>query len=209
MTGMISDIEDYFVKGCGRCDRFDTPQCSTKLWNQAVQDLRRICLEAGLSEHVKWGHPTYMHAGRNVCIIGALQGDARLTFFHPGLMKDPDGVLIKQGDNTQFPDCIKFTDNAAPAAMEATIRAYLGEAMQYAEDGIVPPKVERELDLPDELVEAMDADPELADAWHALTPGRQRSHIFHVAGAKQSQTRVNRIVKARDKILAGKGQNEY
>ena len=33
---MISDVEDFFTKGCGRCDRFDTPRCSTKLWSEGL-----------------------------------------------------------------------------------------------------------------------------------------------------------------------------
>ena len=54
---MITDIEDYFTKGCGRCDRFETAECSTKLWAQGLADLRALCLAAGLTEAVKWGHP--------------------------------------------------------------------------------------------------------------------------------------------------------
>ncbi len=204
---MITDIEDYFLKGCGRCERFDTPQCSTKRWAEGIATLRRICLDVGLEEAVKWGHPCYMH-GRNVCIIGALQGDFRLSFFHPALMQDPDGVLEKQGPNTPHADCFRFTDNAQPAAMESTIRAYLAEAMGYAEAGIVPKKEPHELDLPEEFIEALDADPEMAEAFHALTPGRQRSYAIHFHGAKKVETRIARIARCRDKILAGRGFNE-
>ena len=52
---MITDIEEYFSKGCGRCERFATSECSTRQWIQGLTDLRRICLEAGLVETVKWG----------------------------------------------------------------------------------------------------------------------------------------------------------
>jgi uncharacterized protein YdeI (YjbR/CyaY-like superfamily) len=68
--------------------------------------------------------------------------------------------------------------------------------------------VEREIDMPDELVEALDADPELAEAFQALTPGRQRSYTFDLNQAKQSATRVARIAKFRDRIIAGKGAME-
>lgn len=68
---MITDIKDYFAKGCGRCERFSTPSCSARRWANGLSDLRRICLEVGLVETVKWGHPCYMHAGRNIAIIGA------------------------------------------------------------------------------------------------------------------------------------------
>jgi uncharacterized protein YdeI (YjbR/CyaY-like superfamily) len=92
--------------------------------------------------------------------------------------------------------------------MEATIIAYLREAMGYAEAGIKPPKQQHELVLPDELIGAMDADPQLAEAFHNLTPGRQRSYVINLSSAKASATRVSRIAKFRAHIMAGKGANE-
>ncbi len=50
---MITDIEDYFSKGCGRCARFATPECSTRQWIEGLNALRRICKSAGLIEAVK------------------------------------------------------------------------------------------------------------------------------------------------------------
>ena len=208
---MITDIEAYFVKGCGRCDRFDTPDCSTKQWEHGLKELRRICLELGLVEAVKWGHPCYMHNGRNLAIIGALRKDFRLSFFNAVLMKDPEGVLEKQGPNTRYADMFRFTENSQVAEMEPMIKAYLQEAMGYAEAGIKPPpssKEESTLDFPDELIDALDADPELAEAFHELTPGRQKSYVINLNGAKKPATRVARIAKFRDKILAGKGATE-
>lgn len=205
---MIENIEDYFLKGCGRCDRFDTPDCSTRQWLSGLIELRKICQEVQLVETLKWAHPCYMHAERNIAIIGALRNDFRLSFFNAALMKDPHGILEKQGKNTQYPDMIRFTENSQVKEMESIIKAYLVEAMSYAEAGIVPPKVQRDLELPDELVEAMDADPELAEAFHALTPGRQRSYVINLTSAKKPETRISRIVKFRGKILAGKGAME-
>ena len=44
---MITAIEDYFTKGCGRCERFATPDCSTQRWGSGLDDLRQICLDQG------------------------------------------------------------------------------------------------------------------------------------------------------------------
>jgi uncharacterized protein YdeI (YjbR/CyaY-like superfamily) len=208
VASMITDIEDYFSKGCGRCERFDTPDCSTRQWSSGLDKLRQICLESGLVETVKWGHPCYMHADRNIVIVGAFRKDFRLTFFNASLMKDPEGVLHKQGANTQHPDMIQFTDNADVAKMKPVILAYLEEAMAYAEAGIKPKNVQTEIVLPDELVEALEFDPELAEAFHNLTPGRQKSYVINLNSAKKSETRVTRIAKFRDKIIAGKGATE-
>ena len=205
---MITDIDEYFENGCGRCERFATADCSTRKWNRGLTELRRICLNAGLEETVKWGHPCYMHGGRNVVILGALRNDFRISFFKAALMKDPEGVLEKQGPNTQHADMIRFTENAQVAEMEPVLLKYLEEAMSYAEAGIKPPKEERTIELPDELVDALASDPELADAFHGLTPGRQRSYVINLNSAKTPKTRVSRIAKFRNKILAGKGAME-
>jgi len=206
---MISDPHDFFTKGCGRCDRFSTPDCSTRLWIDGLNDLRRICRDMGLEETVKWGHPCYMHAGRNIAILAAFRADFRLSFMNPGLLEDTEGVLEPQGPNSQTPAMIRFTSVAQVGAMEPVVRAYLRRLMDHAEAGTKPPKqAELELDMPDELVEALDADPELAEAFQALTPGRRKSYMFNLNQAKQSATRVARIEKFREKIIAGKGALE-
>jgi uncharacterized protein YdeI (YjbR/CyaY-like superfamily) len=205
---MISDIEDYFSKGCGRCPRFATPDCSTRRWNEGLARLREICLSSGLQETLKWGHPCYMHARRNIAIIGAFREDFRISFFHAALLKDPAGLLERQGPNTRHADMIRLTDNSVLQSTDGIVRAYLAEAMGYAEAGIRPPNEVGEIDLPEELVDALDADPELAEAFHDLTPGRKRSYVINLSSAKTSATRTARIVRFRDRILAGKGATE-
>lgn len=205
---MITDIEDYFSKGCGRCNRFATPDCSTRQWIRGLTDLRRICLDAGLIEHVKWAHPCYMHGDRNIVILGAFRGDFRISFFDAALLADSADVLEKQGPNAQHPTMIRFTQNSQVAEMKPIIMSYLKEAMGYAKAGIKPAKESTEIEWPDELVEALDSDPELAEAFYRLTPGRQKSYVLNLNSAKQPATRISRIVKFRDKILAGKGALE-
>lgn len=205
---MITDIKDYFARGCGRCERFATAECSTRRWRVGLKELRRVCLEAGLSETAKWGHPCYMHADRNIVLIGAFREDFRLNFFNAALMKDPYGILEKQGPNTSHPNVIRFSDNAAVVGQETLLRTYLKEAKSYAKVGITPPKTRTLLVLPAELVDALDADQELAEAFHSLPPGRQKSYVINLNATKTPATRIARIMKFRDKILAGKGATD-
>lgn len=206
--GMITAIEDYFAKGCGRCDRFATPDCATRLWADALAALRRLCLEQGLAETVKWAHPCYMHAGRNVVLIGALRDGVRLSFFDAALMTDPARLLEKQGPNTRHPDVVRFASAAEVAAREPALRAYLAEAKGYAEAGVRPARATPDVDLPPELTAALAADPVLADAFARLTPGRRRSYVIRLSSAKTEATRAARVAGFRDGILAGKGAME-
>jgi uncharacterized protein YdeI (YjbR/CyaY-like superfamily) len=205
---MIVQIGTFFSDGCGRCDRFATAACSARIWAAGLAELRDLCRSAGLTETVKWGHPCYMHAGRNIAIIGAFQGNFRLTFFNAALMRDTDGVLEKQGPQSQNPDMIRVASTADVVQKAEVISAYLREAMGYAEAGVLPPKVVRAVEMPAELIEALDCDSDLAAAFNALTAGRQKSWAFHVNRTQVPATRLARMAKARGKILAGKGAQE-
>lgn len=205
---MITQIADYFDKGCGRCARFATDDCAARIWQPGLRALRDLCLAAGLEEVVKWGHPCYRHQGRNIAIIGATRAGIRLSFFNAALLRDPAGVLQRQGSNSQAADMIALTTAADVARRAPVITAYLAEAVGYANAGITPPKDNTPLDLPEALVTALDDDPVLAEAFAALTPGRQKSYVLMVNGAKALDTKLSCIAKARDKILAGKGAQD-
>ena len=205
---MITDPDDFFTKGCGRCERFATPDCSTRPWIDGLNDLRRICLDMGLDETVKWAHPCYMHAGRNIALLAAFRTDFRLGLMNAGLVKDTEGVLEPQGPNSQTPSMFRFTAVGQVGEREPIVRAYLRQLMDHAEAGTKPAKAAREIDMPDELTDALDADPELAEAFQALTPGRRKSYMFNLSQTKQPATRVARIERFRDKIIAGKGATE-
>lgn len=205
---MITNIEEYFLNGCGRCERFATSDCSTKQWHSGLTELRKLCNSLGLVETVKWGHPCYMHSDRNIAIIGAFRTNFRLSFFNAALLKDPNKVLEKQGPNTQHPDMMRFTGNSEVKEKSEIIRAYLQEAMTYAEKGIKPPQVNNTLKLPEVLLDVLSADSELSEAFYKLTPGRQKSYVIHLNSAKKIETQLNRIQKFRSKIIEGKGANE-
>ena len=209
---MITEIEDFFNLGCGRCERFATSDCSVQHWQDGLAALRTICLNNGLVETVKWGHPCYMHATRNIVLIGAFRSDFRLSFFNAALMQDPNKVLEKAGPNTPHPDVMRFVSQVqvteSESESESTINQYLQEAMSYAEAGIKPAKIEQTQEHPEELQIAFSKDPELEAAFYALTPGRQRSYLINLSGAKKSETRTARISKFRAKILNGKGATE-
>jgi uncharacterized protein YdeI (YjbR/CyaY-like superfamily) len=205
---MITDPRDYFALGCGRCDRFATPECSTRRWIDGLNALRRICLAAGLTETAKWGHPCYMHAGRNIALIGAHRTSFNLSFMNAGLLKDESGLLVLSGPNGSHPDTIRFTDSSEVERLAPVLSDYLRQAMAHAEAGIKPARESRELVLPEELADALTSDPDLGKAFASLTPGRQRSYVIALSSAKTSATRKGRVAKFRGKILSGKGATE-
>lgn len=176
------------------------------LWHDEALALRSVLLEAGLDEVFKWNKPCYASSGENICIIQRMKAHLALMFFKGALMKDPEGLLRDQGANTHSAKRLEFTSTGQVHERASAIKALVAEAIRVEAAGL---KVERpEQEAPEELVAALEADPELQEAFDRLTPGRQRSHMLHVGGAKQSATRANRVEKCRPKILAGKGFQE-
>jgi uncharacterized protein YdeI (YjbR/CyaY-like superfamily) len=205
---VIKLVDDYFSQGCGRCSRFQTEDCSTQTWADGLQVLRQLCLGVGLVETAKWGHPCYTHQGRNIAILGAFRADFRITFFNASLLKDAEKILLLKGPNSAVPDMISFTSVKHVQGLKASIQAYLKEAMVLAEKGLKPVKLQVELQLPDELLQALKADVVLSTAFFKLTPGRQKSYVIYLNTAKKSETRVARIAACRERIMAGKGALE-
>jgi uncharacterized protein YdeI (YjbR/CyaY-like superfamily) len=69
----------------------------------------------------------------------------------------------------------------------------------------LPPKKTSDVAVPEELKARFRKDARLERAFEALTPGRQRSYLYHFAAAKQSATRIARIERAIPAIYAGRG----
>ena len=65
-----------------------------------------------------------------------------------------------------------------------------------------------QFEVPEEFQRRLDDDPALAEAFHALTRGRQKGYLLYFAGAKQSATRATRVVKHAPRILKGLGLDD-
>ena len=124
------------------------------------------------------------------------------------LLTDKAGILVAQGENSRSTRVVKVTSVEEVTRLAPTLAAYLAEAIGIEKAGLKVDLPKDDLDYPAELVDRLDADDALRTAFEALTPGRRRSWVLHVSQAKQSKTRVSRIDKAAEKILAGKGLND-
>ena len=202
-----TSVDSYLIDGCGRCDKFQTPECKVHLWTDALIALRELVLEAGLEEHMKWGSPCYTMDGKNVLMLVSMREFCAISFLSGAALSDEDGVLEKPGPNSRFARYLKFT--TVDEVFENRERAlrFVNEAIELKRSG---KKVEAEEYEPMavELERRLEEDADLSEAFYALTPGRQRSYNLHISGAKKSETRERRVEKCIPKIYSGKGFNE-
>jgi len=179
-----------------------------KKWQNETDNLRKILLDCDLIEELKWGKPCFTYQKKNVAIIIPLKDACALSFFKGALLKDPKHILQKIGE-AQAGRWIKFTSTKEISALQATLRSYIYEAIEVEKSGKkVPLKKASEYVVPEELQARLNAAPELQAAFEALTPGRRKSYIFHISGAKQAKTRTARAEKCVPMILSGRGFNE-
>jgi uncharacterized protein YdeI (YjbR/CyaY-like superfamily) len=182
---------------------------NAKKWRKELQKLRRILLDCQLTEELKWGKPCYAFEKRNMIIILSLKEHCVLLFFKGALLKDPNGILIKAGENTEAGRQMRFTDIREIVEMETVLKAYIHEAIEVEKAGLkVNFKKITELKIPEEFQKKLDEIPALKTAFDALTPGRQRGYIFYFSAPKQCKTRESRVEKCMQQILDGKGLND-
>ena len=177
-------------------------------WQAELRALRAILLDCGLTEVFKWSSPCYTIDGGNVAILWGFKDNATLGFFKGVLLKDPKGLLVAPGENSRSSRIFKFTSLDHIAGMEAVIRDYVREAMELERSGARVDLAKDDIVYPEELVARLEEDPQMQEAFEALTPGRRRGYALFFAQPKQAATRRSRIDRSRDRILAGKGMHD-
>lgn len=178
-------------------------------WHKELMQLRRIVLECQLTETLKWGSPCYTYQNSNVLILGEFKAHCVISFFKGALLKDDSNRLQKPGENSQATRTIYFTSVEEILKEEKTLKFLIFQAIEVEKAGLkVELKKHDAYELPAELEVIFDQDAVFKQAFFELTPGRQRAYLIHFSGAKQAQTRINRIEKCKPTILAGRGIND-
>lgn len=205
---MTRSVDQYLIAGCGRCPLGGTPDCKVHRWTAELALLRDIVLDCGLTETSKWGVPCYTFQNSNVLLLGAFKAYCAVSFFKGVLLKDPQGILVKPGANSQADRVIKFTGIEEIEQVEADLKDCIYEAIEVEKAGLKVNFKKQPEPLPEELEMELEEDPVLKSAFEALTPGRQRGYVLYFSAPKQSKTRVSRIEKYVGKILNGEGLHD-
>lgn len=175
-------------------------------WQKETEQLRKIVLDCGLNEELKWGCPCYTLGKSNIVLIHVFKEYCALLLFKGVLLNDPNGILIQQTKNVQSARQIRFTNLKEIIKLAPTLKAYIYEAIEVEKAGLkVALKKTADYEMPEEFKSRLNKMPALEKAFAALTPGRQRAYIFYFSQAKQAKTREARVEKYIKQILSGKG----
>jgi uncharacterized protein YdeI (YjbR/CyaY-like superfamily) len=178
-------------------------------WQEEFERLRRIILDCQLTEELKWGKPCYTFQKSNIVLIHGFKAYCAILFVKGALLKDAEGILVTQTENTQAGRQIRFTGVREIVEMEPILKAYIHEAIEVEKAGLkVDFKKTTEFTIPEEFQKKLDEIPALKTAFEALTPGRQRAYLLYFSAPKQSKTRESRVERSMQPILDGKGLND-
>ena len=181
----------------------------TSKWQEAFILLREILLQTELQEDLKWGHPCYSLGKSNVVLMHGFKNYCALLFMKGSILKDPKNLLIQQTENVQAARQLRFTSVNDIEKNRLAIKVIIKDAIAKEKAGVkVELKKTKEYKMSQEFTDILKEMPELAVAFKALTPGRQRGYLLFFNAAKQSSTRSSRVEKYIQAILDGKGLND-
>ena len=178
-------------------------------FSDLLEELRRIVKLQPFEETVKWGIPTYTYQNKNLISIGAFKNHVGLWFFQGALLKDKYKVLHNaQEGKTKALRQIHF--KKINEIDEALLQQYLQETIKNQKDGLVieRAKSNTSAELPVELSNFLEANPETLEKFSQLSPGRRREYAKFISEAKREKTKIARLDKIKPLILKGIGMND-
>ena len=178
-------------------------------WQKELEQLRKIVLNCGLNEELKWGCPCYTFEDSNIVLIHAFKEYCAYLFFKGALLNDAYGILIQQTKNVQAARQVRFSNVQEIVKLKPVLKSYIYEAIEVEKAGLkVKLKKTKEYVIPEEFQKKLNKNRALNTAFDKLTPGRQRAYILYFSAPKQSKTRESRVEKYLPQILIGKGLND-
>ncbi len=183
------------------------PWNKTNQWENELEQLHAIIRKTPLVKTTKWGGPVYTYNNKNVVGIGGFKSYFGIWFYNGVFLKDEKKLLINANEeNTKSLRQMRF--NSINEIDEKLILAYIKEAIEIEEKGLVIPKEKKETIIPELLQNELDRNSELNDKFNTFSPYKQREFIEYIITAKQEKTQISRLEKIIPMILEDRGLND-
>ncbi|HSD17840.1 MAG TPA: YdeI/OmpD-associated family protein [Thermomonas sp.] len=165
--------------------------------------VHRACPQ--VEETIKWGMPTFMHAGAILCGMAAFKQHASFGYWKHALVVgegEPQTGMGSYGKMSSLQDL--------PA--DKVLLAHLRKAMKLNEDGVKAPSNRKvtakpPAETPPELLAALKKNKPAQATFDAFPPGCKREYIEWIVEAKREETRAKRLAQAVEWLAEGKRRN--
>ena len=158
-----------------------------------------------VEETIKWGMPTFVHAGGILCGMAAFKQHASFGFWKHALVVgegQPRDGMGSYGKMTSLQDL----------PPKKTLLAHVRKAMKLNEDGVKSPAARKAApkpppEAPDDLLAALKKNKAAKATFDAFPPSCKRDYIEWIVEAKREETRAKRLAQAVEWMAEGKRRN--
>lgn len=172
-----------------------------------LEHARALVHEAcpGVEETIKWGMPTFVHAGGILCGMAAFKQHASFGFWKHALVvgegepRDGMGSYGKMASLVDLPP-------------DKILLAHIRKAMTLNEDGVKAPTTRKSApkpppETPEDLVAALKKNKPAQATFDAFPPSCKREYIEWIVEAKREETRTKRLAQTVEWLAEGKRRN--
>lgn len=157
-----------------------------------------------VEETIKWGMPTFMHAGGILCGMAAFKKHVSFGYWKHAL-----GV----GDGSAREGMGSYGKMASLKDLppKKTLLAHIRKAAKLNEDGVKAPAQRKSAkpfpQEPDDLVAALRKNKAAQATYEAFPPSCKREYVEWITEAKREETRAKRLAQAVEWMAEGKRRN--
>jgi uncharacterized protein YdeI (YjbR/CyaY-like superfamily) len=178
-----------------------------------LERLRAIVREAcpDAEETLKWGAPSFMHAGGILCMMAAFKQHASFGFWKHALVMG--GEVPRDGMPREGMGSFGKMTSLKDLPPKKELVALIHKAMRLNEDGVKTPglrkaRAPKPLPLaPDDLVAALKKNRQACTTFDGFSPSQQREYVDWITEAKRDETRQKRLAQAVEWLAEGKLRN--
>lgn len=175
-----------------------------------LQHLREIvhrgCPDA--EESIKWGMPSFGHAGKILCHMAAFKAHCAFGFWHQGME-----AVVKRAKAAAEPAMGGFGRITAPSDLpdDKTLLGYVKAAAKLNESDepgrARPTKKAKTLPVPADLAAALKKNKTAAKTFGEFSPSHRKEYIEWITEAKREETRQKRLATTLDWLAEGKSRH--
>ena len=157
-----------------------------------------------VEETIKWGMPTFMHAGGILCGMAAFKKHVSFGYWKHALVVGDGSAQEGMGSYGKMASLKDLPP-------KKTLLAHIRKATKLNEDGVKAPAQRKSAkpfpQAPDDLVAALRKNKAAQATYEAFPPSCKREYVEWITEAKREETRAKRLAQAVEWMAEGKRRN--
>ena len=157
-----------------------------------------------VEETIKWGMPTFMHAGGILCGMAAFKKHVSFGYWKHALVVGDGSAQEGMGSYGKMASLKDLPP-------KKTLLAHIRKAAKLNEDGVKAPAQRKSAkpfpQEPDDLVAALRKNKAAQATYEAFPPSCKREYVEWITEAKREETRAKRLAQALEWMAEGKRRN--